>query len=1009
MSFTNLPTVQAGSVQQVDTLADLPTDENPGALRYTLDTDKLYSYDGAAWNEVGTGGGGTGDVVGPASSTDNAIVRFDATTGKAIQNSVVTIADTSGNIAGAGTISSAEITSSSLTASRALVSGSSKEIQSSSVTSTELGYVSGVTSAIQTQLNAKQATITGAATTIDTEDLTLSRALVSDGSGKVAVATTTSTEIGYVNGVTSAIQTQLNAKQATGNYVTALTGDVTATGPGSVAATVATVGGSSAANVNAATVLANAATATNTNDAIVKRDGSGNFAAGTITASLTGNASGTAANVTGIVAANNGGTGIANNAAATLTRSGNHDLSITTTGATTLTVPTTGTVATLAGTEALTNKDFQGATASNTSRITVPSTTLSGLTALTRKEATVVYDTDTDRLWVDNGTDLVPTTNGKPEKNYILNPSTAAGWGASGAGITVATNVTSSVPRPNTTKSGLLLTGVSGSTAYAYYRFILDDADANRKLKVQFDLRPGTAAASDFKIDVYSNTSSDYTTGNTRLALSTDSSAVSALPALTGTYTTTFDAPAISAKYIELRIGLNAAVTTTMYISDAIIGPGIQPQGAIVGEWLSGTSLWTFNNFPTSTKTTNQYRRVGSTMEVAIRFDATASDGSASPATLTLGGGLTIDTSKFTAGSVGEAYGRCLWGDAGTALVTNGITITNSTTIGFRQADQSGWNGNEVVSGDWVNIFLTLPIAEWAGAGTINVTQNDVEFASSADSVGGWDAAAGAEDTVYGPNGSAISGTLAATRDKVVRFQTPVQSTDLVFLEYQDASLNWKLSCDSAVPAVNWPTVGFGGQIRGISGNDVTVRFNRYAIAGTTYNSNTGALDWTSAALPGPRWRLRKIAGGNAVGFGLATTSGSAGLVNPYVAGSGVVYSGTFTPTNVTAENVNITTVTFQDAFYQRVGSIVSVWGSVTIDPAAAAPTETAIGASLPIASNVSASTKLRGVNTNYDTTGDNQEGICQGSSANDCAVFSFVATEASSRTHHYTYAYVLE
>ena len=38
-------------------------------------------------------GGGSGDVVGPASSTDNAIARFDLTTGKLIQNSGVTISD----------------------------------------------------------------------------------------------------------------------------------------------------------------------------------------------------------------------------------------------------------------------------------------------------------------------------------------------------------------------------------------------------------------------------------------------------------------------------------------------------------------------------------------------------------------------------------------------------------------------------------------------------------------------------------------------------------------------------------------------------------------------------------------------------------------------------------------------------------------------------------------------------------------------------------------------------
>ena len=46
---------------------------------------------------------GDGDVVGPASATDNAVVRFDATTGKLIQNSSVII-DDSGNV-GIGTSS----------------------------------------------------------------------------------------------------------------------------------------------------------------------------------------------------------------------------------------------------------------------------------------------------------------------------------------------------------------------------------------------------------------------------------------------------------------------------------------------------------------------------------------------------------------------------------------------------------------------------------------------------------------------------------------------------------------------------------------------------------------------------------------------------------------------------------------------------------------------------------------------------------------------------------------
>lgn len=197
----------------VANVAALPATGTTGEIRYVIDVQDLYEWTGSAWVQITAN---TADVTGPGSSTDNAIARFDGTGGKTIQNSAVTIADTSGNMAGVGTLSSAEITSSSLTASRALVSGTSKEIQSSSVTSTELGYVSGVSSAIQTQINTKQATITGGATTITSSDLTASRALVSDVSGKVAAAAaTTLTEIGYVNGVTSAIQTQFTGKEPT--------------------------------------------------------------------------------------------------------------------------------------------------------------------------------------------------------------------------------------------------------------------------------------------------------------------------------------------------------------------------------------------------------------------------------------------------------------------------------------------------------------------------------------------------------------------------------------------------------------------------------------------------------------------------------------------------------------------------------------------------------------------------------------------------------------------------
>ncbi len=122
---------------------------------------------------------------------------------------------------------------------------------------------------------------------------------------KIANGSVSNAQFQYLSGVTSNIQAQLSAKQDNGTFVTALTGDVTATGPGSVAATVAQVGGVSAANVASGVSLANASTNVNTVSTIVRRDASGNFSAGTITGTLNGNAT----NVTGTVAVANGGTG----------------------------------------------------------------------------------------------------------------------------------------------------------------------------------------------------------------------------------------------------------------------------------------------------------------------------------------------------------------------------------------------------------------------------------------------------------------------------------------------------------------------------------------------------------------------------------------------------------------------------------------------------------------------------------------------------------------------------
>ena len=59
------------------------------------------------------------------------------------------------------------------------------------------------TDGLQAALDAKQASITGSATTIDTETLTSTRAMVTDANGKVAVSDVTSTELAILDGVTA--------------------------------------------------------------------------------------------------------------------------------------------------------------------------------------------------------------------------------------------------------------------------------------------------------------------------------------------------------------------------------------------------------------------------------------------------------------------------------------------------------------------------------------------------------------------------------------------------------------------------------------------------------------------------------------------------------------------------------------------------------------------------------------------------------------------------------------
>jgi hypothetical protein len=76
-----------------------------GMLVYDTTLNEFSFYEGGAW--VSLGGGGTGTVIGPASSTNDALVRWNGTSGINIQDSVA-ILDGVGNLSGLNTISNGD-------------------------------------------------------------------------------------------------------------------------------------------------------------------------------------------------------------------------------------------------------------------------------------------------------------------------------------------------------------------------------------------------------------------------------------------------------------------------------------------------------------------------------------------------------------------------------------------------------------------------------------------------------------------------------------------------------------------------------------------------------------------------------------------------------------------------------------------------------------------------------------------------------------------------------------
>lgn len=88
-----------------------------------------------------------------------------------------------------------------------------------SVHDTDIENITTSIATINTALNNKQNTITGAASTVTTNNLTASRVLVSDSTGKITNSSISDTELSRLSGVTGNIQTQINNIHSNDNLI----------------------------------------------------------------------------------------------------------------------------------------------------------------------------------------------------------------------------------------------------------------------------------------------------------------------------------------------------------------------------------------------------------------------------------------------------------------------------------------------------------------------------------------------------------------------------------------------------------------------------------------------------------------------------------------------------------------------------------------------------------------------------------------------------------------------
>jgi hypothetical protein len=598
-----------------------------------------------------------------------------------------------------------------------------------------------------------------------------------------------------------------------------------------------------------------------------------------------------------LITPSKGGTGVANNDAATLTRSGNHALTLTTTDATGVTLPTAGTLATLAGSEQLSSKTLVEPVVDNFAAFnqeSTPAAAAAGTVRVYAKADNKLYKIDSTGAeasigsgsgsggvnylvdWYDSSKPIGTVSTVAAGGNIVVSgsaPAVTSAWYAdTTSGAAAIASSTSTLLRGSSNYlTALSGTSTSGATFVQSAVFNIDGSDLGKPVTISFDLS-GVTTANDWDVVVARYTVSGATGTFAELipvagtASSMTGTPSAQLPTGTVQFKGFFIPSATSTDVYAVRLRRRAGATQ-IRVDSLTVGPQSLAQGAVVTAWQSYTP--TVSNIATSA-VSGRWRRIGDSMSINGSFTPSAA-GSAGVIEFSIPSGFTVDSSKIVQ-SIGSSLGYI-----GSAMAFISVTdyrpyhvsSHTSTTLAFSD-DRTGGvgpiNGSDIGNGNTVTFIATIPISEWS-SGTTTLADRAVEEYAAATS-GTWDANATAAQTIYGPEGAPITGAISVgSRNKVVRFQSPILPTDKLFLEIYNLNGNpgWVSHTDVGFGIIQQLTQVYGAQINPVNAGfntDCLVYFYQYMQPASNAYGGAGQ-NWVN----GLRWRLRKVSGGAAVGF----------------------------------------------------------------------------------------------------------------------------------------------